>query len=102
MAPLAIALSKHIEQKGLHIVVQCLVIEEQFSQETEVLAVYLADVAINFEDGQVTFSVDLVCWWMIPCALGTVTLEQATAFEILQAKLAYVQLLQDSILLDMR
>ena len=41
MASLAVILSQHVKEKGLHIEVEGLVVQEQLGQQTEVLAVKL-------------------------------------------------------------
>ena len=46
---LAVILGEDIEQEGLHVVVERLVIEEQLDEQTEVLAVDLVGVAIHLE-----------------------------------------------------
>lgn len=56
---LAVILGQHIEQERFHVVVQGLVVEEQFRKEAQVLAVYFVRVAVHFEDGYVAAPVDL-------------------------------------------
>ena len=49
MTTLAVVLSQDIEEERLHVVVERLVIEEEFDEETEVLTVDLVGVAVHLE-----------------------------------------------------
>ena len=51
---------QHVEMKRLHVVVECLVVEEQFGQKTQVLTVDLRLVAVHLKRRQVATSVYLV------------------------------------------
>lgn len=50
MTALNIILCQHIEKKWLHIIIESLVIQEEFSQQAQILAVDSADIAINLRD----------------------------------------------------
>lgn len=69
MTALFIILRESVEQEGLHVIVEGLVVEEEFGQQTEVLAVDLAHVAVHLEHGQVVVAVDLVGWWVLQVTL---------------------------------
>jgi hypothetical protein len=43
----AVNLAQHVEQEGVHIVVQCLVVQKQLGQQAQVLAVHPVLLAIN-------------------------------------------------------
>ena len=58
MAASLVARSQHIEMKRLDVVVQRLVIKEEFCQQTQVLAVDLRPVAVDFKHRQVPTTVD--------------------------------------------
>lgn len=47
MAALAVVLCENVEEEGLHIVVQRLVVQEQLGQQTQVLTVDCAHVPIH-------------------------------------------------------
>lgn len=47
MAALHIVLGQHIEKKWLHIVIERLVVQEEFCQEAQVLAVNGTDISIH-------------------------------------------------------
>lgn len=49
VAPLAVVFGEYIEQERFHVVVERFVVQEQFGEEAEVLAVDLVGVAIDFE-----------------------------------------------------
>ena len=55
-----VADSQHIEVKRLDVVVECLVVKEQFRQQTQVLTVDLWPVAVHLEHRQITATVDLI------------------------------------------
>ena len=60
---------EHVEEERLDIVVQRLVVEKQFGEKTQVLAVDLVGVAIHLEHGEVVSAVDFVGRWMEQAAL---------------------------------
>lgn len=47
MAAFTVVLGEDVEKEGLHIVVEGLVIQEQFSEQTQVLTVDCANIPIN-------------------------------------------------------
>ena len=51
---------QHVEMERLNVVVESLVVEEEFRQQTEVLAVDLGPVSIHLKHRQVVTSVDLI------------------------------------------
>ena len=51
--------SQHVEKERLDIVVECLMVEEEFGQQAQILAVYFVDVAIHLEDRKVVLAVNL-------------------------------------------
>ena len=90
VAALLVTLGQNIEEKRFHVVVEGFVVQEQLSQETQVLTVDLADVPVHLEDGEVCFAVDLVCRGVEPGAFGSMALEQATTLEVLETELTDV------------
>lgn len=68
MCPFLVPLNEHVEEKWLHIKVECLVLQEQLGHEAEVLAVHLVLFPVNFEEGQAPMSVNLVARGMAPAA----------------------------------
>ena len=80
-----------------------LMIQEKFSQETKMLTVDLAEMSIDFEDGDVVFAINLISRRLrIPAAFGHVTLENPPTFHVFQAKLADEQLRESGIFLRVR
>ena len=102
MAPFTIIDGEHIEEKGLYIIVEGLVVQKELCEEAEVLAEYLASHSINFKDREVPLAVNLIGWWMEPVTLGPVTPEDASALHVLEAELTQVELWQHGILLRVR
>lgn len=47
MAALTVILCEHVEEKGLYIVVQSLVVQEELCQQAQILTVYCADISIH-------------------------------------------------------
>lgn len=79
-----------VEQEGVDVVVQCLVIEEELAQQTEVATPGSLTPAVDFEEGNVVIAVDFVSGWVHEGAFGTVTLEGALVVEVSQAELVNV------------
>ena len=96
---LAIVLGQDVEQKGLNIVVQGLVVQEELGEKTEVLAVDFTDCTVHLVNGDVVFPVYLVGGRMEPLTLGSVAIQDITCLHVLDAKLTNVQRRQHGILL---
>ena len=60
MATSLVISSQHIEMKRLNIIVQRLVVKEEFCQQTQVLTVDLGSVAIHLKHRQVVTTVDFI------------------------------------------
>lgn len=52
VAALNIILCQHIEKKWFHIIIECLMVQEEFCQQTQVLAVNGANVAIHLREAE--------------------------------------------------
>ena len=102
VAALAVVLGQHVEEEGLNVVVEGLVVQEQLGQEAEVLAVDLAGHAVHLEDGEVLVAIDFVGRRMKPVALGPVALQDSPALHVLEAELAEVELGEHGVLLRVR
>lgn len=92
MAALLVVLGEHVEEERLHVVVERFVVQKQLSQQTQILAVDLVHVPINFENGQVLTSVDFRGRRMAPRALVLMPLQNRFALRVFQAELAQEQL----------
>ena len=99
MAALAVVLGENVKQEWLNVVVEGLVIEKELCKEAQILAVDLTSHTINFKDGEITISVNLVGWRVEPVTLGSVAFQDASTLHVLQAELTEVELWQDGILL---
>lgn len=60
VATSGVAFGHDVKEEWLHVIVQRLVIEKQFGEETKILAVYLVLLAIHFEHRQCTVAIYLV------------------------------------------
>lgn len=80
----------HVEEERISIVVQGLMVEKQFGQKAKVLSVIFVLPAVDFKEGDVLFSVDLVARWMADVAFGQMPHQALATFAIFQAKLANV------------
>lgn len=81
-----------VEEKGLHVKEQRLVVEKEFGEKTQVLAVLFLLVAVHFKVGNVALSVDLLAGRVPKRTLGRVSLKYSGGVHALEAKLANVQL----------
>ena len=70
MAALRVALRHDVEEEGLHVEVQCLVVEEELGHEAQALAVHLVQLSIHLEGGDLALAVDLVAGGVSPRADG--------------------------------
>src|SRR5690348_4023720 len=69
VATAVVTLAQDVEQERFHIIVQCLVIQEQLGQQAEVLTVNLVLLSVHFEDRDRIQPVNLVSWRMAQVAL---------------------------------
>ena len=58
--PVLVHLAQDVEEERVHVEIQRLVVQEEFGQETEALAVKLKLLSVDFEDGEVSLPVDLL------------------------------------------
>lgn len=62
MAAFTVILCEYIEEEGLHVIVQCLMVQEEFGQQAQILTVYCADISIHLERRKVFQTLaDLLC-----------------------------------------
>jgi hypothetical protein len=85
-------LREDVEQEGLDVVVQRLVVQKQLGEEAQVLAVYGVVLAVHFKDGEGAVPVHLIPWRVPELALALVPLQRLRSLHVLQAKLANEQL----------
>ena len=74
MTSITIRQCENVEDEWFDVVIECLVIKEQLSQQTQVLAVDLRHIAINFKYGQVFLTIDFIARRMQQC---TATLQNS-------------------------
>ena len=90
MATLVVALAHHIEQEGVCVVVQGLMVQEQLGQQTEVLGIHFVFTAINFEERNRIFPVDFIARRMFEVALSKMSFKTDPRLDEFQAELADV------------
>lgn len=49
MAAFTVILCENIKEEGLHVIVQRLMVQEEFGQQAQILTVYCADISIHLE-----------------------------------------------------
>ncbi len=64
MAAVFVARCHAIEKKGVNIVVECLVVEEELAEKTEIAAPPALTTAVDLEKGNEIIPVDLITWRM--------------------------------------
>lgn len=94
MASFAIVARQHIEQEWLHVVVQSFVVEKQFGQQAQILAIQFVHVAIHFEHGDFVATINFCAWRMPPCAFLLMPIQNGFTLAVLQAEFAEKQLRQ--------
>lgn len=63
MAALTVILCEHVEEEGLHVIIQRLMVQEELGQQAQILTVYCADISIHLECRKYVFQplVDILC-----------------------------------------
>lgn len=79
-----------VEEEGVDVVVERLVVEEQLAQQTEIPAPGALPAAVNLEEADVLVAVDFVARRVHERALCPVAVELALAAKVQQAHFAYV------------
>ena len=79
-----------VEEKGVDVVVERLVVEEEFGEEAEVAAPGALAAAVDLEEGDVVVAVDFVAGRVQQRAFGAVPLERFAPAEVRQAEFANV------------
>lgn len=79
-----------IEEEGVDVVVEGLVVEEEFAEEAEVAAPGSLPPAVDLEERDCVVPVDLVSRRVVERAFGAVTLEGLQRGEVRQAELVDV------------
>ena len=94
--------SHDVEQEGVGVVIERLVIEKELGEETQVLRVGLVLAAVDLEEGDLLLPVDLVARRVPQPALGQVPRQTLPAPHVPEAELAYVDARQGDQLLRVR
>ena len=87
MAALAVVLGEHIEEEGLHVVVERLVVEEQLDEQAEVLTVDLVGVPVHLKHGHAVLPVDFHPGRMSPRTFLQMLLKDGSRLHVLQTEL---------------
>ena len=59
-----ITLAHHIEEEGVCVIIQGLVIKKQLGQEAQVLRVRFVLSSVNFKERDIILPVNLISWWV--------------------------------------
>jgi hypothetical protein len=94
-----VLLAHDVKEKGLHVVVQRLVVQKELGQQANVLAVDFALGAVHLKHGERLVAVNLVARRVLDVALGLVAQQRLLALHVLEAKLAHVDALAVAVLL---
>lgn len=90
MAAVRVAGGHAVEEEGVDVVVECLVVEEEFAEEAEIPAPAALPAAVDFEEGHRGVAVYFVAGGVEKGAFGTVPGEGLQGGEVAQAELADV------------
>lgn len=90
MAAVPVARGHAVEQEGVDVVVQRLMVEEQLAQQAQVATPTALAAAVDLEEADVVVAVDFVAGGVQERAFGAVALEGPPGAEIRQAELADV------------
>jgi hypothetical protein len=97
-----INVTQNIKKKWFHVKVECLVVEEQFCQQAEILAVNFEVLAVHFEHTERSLAVDFFAGRLSAGALTHVVSVGLLQLHVLQTKLADIELALLSVLLRIR
>jgi ribosome maturation factor RimP len=70
MRPVLVVDREHVEEEGLHVEVERLVVHEQLRQQAQIAAVDARGVTVHFEDREVLPAVDLRSGRVLGLAFG--------------------------------
>ena len=62
MTPVTVRLRHHVEEEGLDIVVESLVIQEGLGYQTEILTILFVFFTTNFKHGELVFPIDFIAY----------------------------------------
>ena len=85
-----VAAAHDVEEERVDVVVERLVIEEEFAEETEVAAPGALAAAVDFEEADEVVAVDFVAGRVAHLAFGAVPVEGAFGAEVAEAELVEV------------
>ena len=85
-----VTLAHHVEEEGVRVVVERLVVQEQLGKQAQVLGVVLVLASVYFKEGNRVLSVDLIPRGILMDALGEMPLQTRSGFKELETKFANV------------
>lgn len=88
MTTFAVGVGHHVEEEGLHVVVQGLVVEEELGQQAQLLTVLLVLPAVDLPNAEIVLPVHLVSGRVPPDALVSVSRGPGGALLVRQTELA--------------
>mmetsp|Transcript_41598 Transcript_41598/g.106452 ORF Transcript_41598/g.106452 Transcript_41598/m.106452 type:complete len:349 (+) Transcript_41598:700-1746(+) len=93
VVPRGVVLREDVEQEGVHVVVERLVVQEELGEVAQVLAVHLLLAPVHLKHGDVAVAVDLVAGRVQHRVLAQVAHHHVALLEEVERELAKVQLL---------
>ena len=90
MAAAVVARGHAVEEKGVDVVEEGFVVQEELREKAEVAAPGALPPAVDFEKGDRVVTVDLVPGWVHQCAFGAVTGEGVKIVVVAEAEFADV------------
>lgn len=96
MEAAVVELSHHVEQEGVRVVVESLVVEEELGQQTEILSVAFVLPAVDLEERNRLFPVNLVTRRVPKVAFGNVSLQTFPTLPVFETKFTNVDALESA------
>lgn len=96
MKTAVVELSHHVEQEGVCVVVESLVVEEELGQQTEILSIAFVFSTIDLEKRNRLLPVNLISRRVSKVAFGNVSLQAFSTFSIFETKLTNVDALESA------
>jgi hypothetical protein len=62
MATPIVTLGENIEKERFNVVVEGLMVQEEFSEKTEILTIYLVLLSVHFEHRKIGLTINLISW----------------------------------------
>lgn len=64
MAAVGVARGHAVEEKGVDVVVERFVVEEEFAEQAEIAAPSTLSASVDLKERKVVVTVDFIAWWV--------------------------------------